>query len=156
MVTPPRKYGKRKRFRTLRVTGRVVNLLAEEWYRQLMSWSYQLRGYVVLYDRHFVFDFSLMAEDAQELTFSKWFHSWCIAHFYPRPDLVICLDAPAEVLFARKGEWDEQYLETRRQALLCQGEHVPNFVQVDVTQPLDMVYIEVLNHILRYHECYQT
>src|SRR5260221_10302864 len=31
--------------------GRLVNFLAEEWYRQLLSWIYQAQGYIVLYDR---------------------------------------------------------------------------------------------------------
>ncbi len=39
--------------------GRLANFLAEEWYRQLLSWTYQALGYIVLCDRHFLFDFSL-------------------------------------------------------------------------------------------------
>src|SRR2546428_6679542 len=39
-------------------SARLVNRVADEWYRQLLAWSYQLRGHIVLYDRHFRFDFS--------------------------------------------------------------------------------------------------
>lgn len=143
---------KRQLIDKLRAVARLINRLAEAWYRQLVSWCYQLRGYIVLYDRHFMFDFALPTADSQDQPLDKRLHSWCLTHFYPRPDLAVYLDAPAEVLFARKGEWGIQYLETRRQALLRQGVQTRNFVQVDVTQPLDAVYTEVLNHIMRFHE----
>ncbi len=82
--------------------ARMVHRLAEEWYRQLLSWSYQMRGYIVLYDRHFLCDFP-RHDVVQNQPLSEWLHRWCLASFYPQPDLVLYLDAPAEVLFARKG-----------------------------------------------------
>src|SRR5512136_940637 len=36
--------------------GRFLNRLAEAWYRHTVSLVYQLRGYMVVYDRHFLFD----------------------------------------------------------------------------------------------------
>jgi thymidylate kinase len=140
-----------KRGGALRAAARLVNRLAEEWYRQLVSWYYQLQGYVVLYDRHFAFDFFLPGAQAQVQRLSIRLHNWCLSHLYPHPDLTIYLDAPAEVLFARKGEWDVSYLETRRQLFLHQGRQVSNFVRVDATQSLDLVYAEVLDHIMCYY-----
>ena len=142
---------KRKPMGKLWALARLVNRLADEWYRQLISWSYQLQGYLVLYDRHFLFDFAIDSIDNENQSLSKRVHRWCLTHFYPRPDLVIYLDAPAEVLFARKGEWTPQYLEHRRQAFIQQGKQTPNFVQIDVSQPLDIVHAEVLGHIMRFY-----
>jgi thymidylate kinase len=123
--------------------GRLANFLAEEWYRQLLSWSYQALGYIVLYDRHFLFDFSLDGVDSDVWAFEKRLHRWILTRVYPRPSLVIYLDSPAEVLFARKGEKTPEELENRRQAFLRQGTQVRNFVRVDCTQPLEKVCAEV-------------
>lgn len=130
--------------------GRLANCLAEEWYRQLLSWSYQARGYIVLYDRHFLFDFSLDGVESDVGTFERHLHRWILTQFYPRPSLVIYLDAPAEVLFARKGEKTLEELEARRQAFIRQGTQVRNFVRVDGTQPLRNVCGEVCKLIAKY------
>jgi thymidylate kinase len=141
----PRRPARRSR---VRAVARFANRFCEEWYRQFVSWYYQTRGYVVLYDRHFLFDF------APEIAPRPWsleqrLHAWCLAHLYPRPDLVIYLDAPGSVLFARKGELTVAELERRRQGFLRQGARFPNFVRVDATRPLLEVYKDVTAHVLR-------
>lgn len=128
-------------------TARLLNRIAEEWYRQLLAWWYQLRGYVVVYDRHFVFDFRGSDVEARNRTLDRRLHRWHLVHLYPRPDLVICLDAPGEVLFARKGEKSPEALEARRQAFLRQGERLEGFVRVDATRSPEEVYAEVLRHV---------
>jgi thymidylate kinase len=130
--------------------ARLVNFLGEEWYRQLLSWSYQARGYIVLYDRHFVFDFSLDGVDSDVPAFERRVHRWILTRLYPRPSLVVYLDAPAEVLFARKGEKTPEELENRRQAFLHQATQFRNFVRVDGTQPLNQVCAEVSRLIAEY------
>lgn len=129
---------------------RLINFLGEEWYRQLLSWSYQLLGYIVLYDRHFLFDFSLDGVDSDVLAFERRAHRWILTRLYPRPSLVVYLDAPAEVLFARKGEKSPEELESRRQAFLRQATRFRNFVLVDCTQPLNKVCAEVCRLIAEY------
>jgi len=123
--------------------GRLMNRLLEEWYRQLLSWSYQLRGYAVVYDRHFVYDFTLDGIDEEKQLADKRLHRWFLEHCYPRPYLTIYLDAPAVVLFARKGEKTVEELERRRQAFLRLGQRVKNFARIDATRPFDVVYAEV-------------
>jgi thymidylate kinase len=132
--------------------GRLANYLADEWYRQLWSWAYQCTGRIALYDRHYLFDFSLANVDVHEEGFDTRLHRWFLTHLYPRPGLVIFLDAPAEVLFARKGEKDVQDLETRRQAFAQLMKTNPNCVVVDATQPLDKVYEDVAAHIVHSYE----
>jgi thymidylate kinase len=127
---------------------RLLNFVAEEWYRQMLSWKYRKQGFLVVYDRHFQFDFEPVQDTKKPL--SDRIHRWLLAHCYPSPDLTIFLDAPAEVLFARKSEAPLEYLEARRQAFLLQGQRTRNFVRVDAAQPLDAVYRDVSNHILAY------
>jgi len=129
---------------------RLANRLAEEWYRQWVAWRYRRSGYVVVFDRHFRFDFEYQpTQDGRRRCLSDRIHRWCLAKFYPRPDLVIFLDAPSEVLWARKKEGDRDWLESRRRCFLEQGRETPNFIRVDATQPLETVYRQVHEHILR-------
>ncbi len=128
----------------VRSVARLVNRVCEEWFRQLCSWFYQIRGYQVLYDRHFVFDF---AGDDRRSGGDRKVHNWLLRRLYPWPDLVILLDAPAEVLIARKGEATVEFLEKRRRHFLEQGAQHSNFVRVDATQPLERVFEEVSRQI---------
>jgi thymidylate kinase len=123
--------------------GRLINRLLEEWYRQLLSWGYQIRGYAVIYDRHFLYDFTLDGIDGKKQPADKRLHRWFLENCYPRPHLTIYLDAPAEVLFTRKGEKTLKELERRRLAFLRLGESAKNFVRIDATRPFDVVYAEV-------------
>ncbi len=132
--------------------GRLANHLADEWYRQLWSWGYQCSGYIALYDRHYLFDFSLDEADLDEQEFDSRLHRWFLTHLYPCPDLVIYLDAPAEVLFARKGEKDIGELEKRRQSFLQLMSQSPNCVVVDGSRPLSKVYEDVASHISHFYK----
>lgn len=135
--------------RALWATARLVHRVMEEWFRQGLSWLYQLRGYIVLYDRHFLFDYSPEMVARRGESFDRRLHVWLLAHLYPRPDLVIYLDAPAEVLYARKGESTPDELERRRRAFLRTGTRLPNFVCVNCAQPLEEVCSEVETAIMR-------
>jgi thymidylate kinase len=128
---------------------RLLNHLAEEWYRQLLSWKIRKQGFLVLYDRYFQFDFE-PERSSQPRPLSDRLHRWLLAHCYPSPDLTIYLDAPGDVLFARKREASVEWLEARRQAFLRQGHQRPNFIRVDATQPLDVVFRDVSQHIMDY------
>ncbi len=128
---------------------RLINRIAEEWYRQLLSWRYRKQGFIVLFDRHFLFDFDKASIQIPGLPVAEKIHRWCLHLFYPEPDLVIFLDAPPEVLFARKGEANIAYLAERRRAYLAQGEITRNFKCVDVTQPVEKVFADVCGHIYK-------
>jgi thymidylate kinase len=129
---------------------RLANRLAEEWYRQALSLVHRRRGHIVLYDRYFRFDYE---PDAPAKDWADKAHRWLLNRFYPSPDLVIFLDAPPEVLYARKGDASIAWLAGRRNAFLKQGSRTPNFVRIDATQPLETVYQQVCHHIRqRYRE----
>lgn len=122
-------------WRALALTNRV----AEEWYRQLLAWSYVRRGYVVIFDRHFFSDYHAEDIAAPNRTLSRLIHGSLLIRVYPKPNLVVFLDAPAEVLFARKGEGTLQSLERRRRDYLSLAASTPHFVSVDASDPLDEV-----------------
>ncbi|TFG95958.1 MAG: hypothetical protein E4H11_04180 [Myxococcales bacterium] len=127
----------------LRAGARLLYRLSEEWYRQALCWRYELRGEIVLCDRHFLYDFYEPAERLDAKGLADRLHLWILRNVYPRPDLVLFLDAPAEVLMARKGEATIEFLEGRRNAVLEIGAGDPRFVRIDATQPLDAVGAEV-------------
>jgi thymidylate kinase len=123
--------------------------MAEEWFRQGLVWYYQRRGHIVLFDRHFFSDYYAhdIAGNGARRPLARRIHGFVLDRFYPRPDLVICLDAPAEVLFARKGEGTLALLERRRQEYLHLRDVVKHFATVDATQSEDEVAREVADLI---------
>jgi thymidylate kinase len=133
-------------------SARLLNRLAEDCYRQIISWSYQLRGYIVLYDRHFVFDAAQSNLNGRKRKdrLSNRVHRWLLKVVYPKPDLVIFLDAPPAVLFNRKVEVTLDYLAMRRKAFLHQGTTTANFFCIDAAQPVENVYADVHQCILRF------
>lgn len=134
------------------VTARFLNRLAEAWWRQLLTSYYLLRGYVVIYDRHLLFESApLNNSKIKRKNLLDHIEHRIMKYFYPKPNLVIFLDAPPEVLYNRKGEASPHYLEKRRETTLEQGKYVPNFVQVDANQPLDQVLADVTRYIIEFH-----
>jgi thymidylate kinase len=138
-------------------SARLLYRLSEEWYRQLAAWFYRLRGYIVLCDRHFLFEFAPIADSPQRNNrLSERVHNWLLGHFYARPDLVIFLDAPAEVLYQRKREASIEYLNSKRMTYLQQGEKLANFIRVDAAQSAEKVYAEVSEHIMEFYMARQS
>ncbi|HEX6248364.1 MAG TPA: hypothetical protein VFZ64_10875 [Nocardioidaceae bacterium] len=132
--------------RRARAGARLAVWLLEEWLRQAVATGYSRRGFVVVFDRHFFADY-YHSDVARGSDGGRSFHGWVLEHLYPKPDLVVCLDAPAEVLFARKPEATPGWLDQRRRQYLALEGVVPAFVAVDATRPLDEVYSDVLDSI---------
>lgn len=141
------------RGRVVKALG-MINRVAEEWYRQFVVWGYRIRGYSVICDRHFLYEHfpNVSTQDPEEQLLSVRIHAFLLRHFYPHPDLTLFLDAPAEVLHARKPEWTLDHLEHQRTGITEQGRSGRNFVRIDATQPADAVMAEVSHHITEYCE----
>ena len=141
--------------RTLKDSARLTTWMTEEWLRQLLAVLYTRRGYIVVFDRHFFVDYHgsdpLVRRAAPTSRLAR-LHSWTLEHVYPRPDLVLCLDAPAEVLWARKQEDSLEWLEARRQQYLRLADDVPAFALVRADRPVDEVYADVVQAIRDYHQ----
>jgi thymidylate kinase len=132
----------------------LLNTLAEEWYRQIIALIYDLSGYVVLCDRHFLFEHLPHSESfrRQNESLSMRIHMWVLRYFYPQPDLVILLDAPPALLMSRKNEWSLDHLSRQREGILEQGERSRHFERVDATRALEAVVADVKARIVKFHE----
>jgi thymidylate kinase len=137
---------------------RTLNLMAEEWFRQAIAWSYLRRGYVVLFDRHFFSDYYAhdVASKGAGRPLVRRLHGLMLERFYPRPDLFLFLDAPPEVLLARKGEGTLELLERRREEYVALQNEVDHFVAVDATQTPEEVAQEVSEVIYSFYETYYS
>jgi thymidylate kinase len=150
----PRPKGPLKRVAAELKSGfRLANLMAEEWFRQILVWYYQRRGYIVLFDRHFFFDYYAhdIVNNGTGRPLTRRIHGYVLDRFYPRPDLVICLDAPPEELFERKREGTLEMLERRLQEYLLLQDVVDHFTMVDATQPEQEVARQVAGVIWDFH-----
>lgn len=110
--------------------------LARQWGRYLRARWYRGRGQVVIFDRY-GYDLNLPGT-RREHGLRRW-RNWALAHACPAPDLVLLLDAPGEVLYARKGEHDPEHLERQRQGYLALQARLPQLVVLDATQDADTV-----------------
>lgn len=142
----------------IKATISLLNRLSEEWYRQLVSFIFRMRGYIVLFDRHFIFEYAVQAEELKKtnMELSERIHLWLLYHFYPKPDLVIFLDAPAELLIKRKNEWPIERLKAHQEAVCKLGESMPNFIRIDATQTVGKVYADVCESILHHKKTKDT
>lgn len=146
--SPARPRGVRRPLKAAKSALRLANLTAEEWYRQLLAWRSVHGGTVVLFDRHFFSDYyAYDVEPRHGRALGRRVHGFLLSRLYPKPDLVVYLDAPAEVLLARKGEGTLESLERRREEYLSLAEVTKSFAAVDASRPLDEVVREVADII---------
>ena len=69
------------------------------WARVLRAAVYVARGHLVVFDRY---TYDALLPVTGSLRWLKRPYFWVLAHLAPRPDLVLVLDLPGEVAFARK------------------------------------------------------
>jgi predicted ATP-grasp superfamily ATP-dependent carboligase/thymidylate kinase len=140
----PSKSRTKRSLRSARSFLRLANRLAEEWQRALVASVQRRRGSIVIFDRHFFADYYAydVATPARRST-SRRLHGFVLARLYPRPDLVLYLDAPAETLLRRKGEGTLDSLARRRREYRELGHVMSNFAVVDADRPLPDVVGEV-------------
>ena len=137
--------------RELKSLLRTGHWLTEEWCRQLSAWVYELRGYIVIFDRHFYADYFFydVAPKARSRLWGSRIHGFMLERLYPKPDLFILLSAPPEILFARKKEDSVEFLRERQAQYLRLKDRVGRFEIVDATRPQDAVIEEVETLIRR-------
>ena len=134
---------------------RLTSWLAEESYRLMVARRQTRRGRIVVFDRHFFADFyaeEAGAPAASSRPMARRIRMFVMKHVYPRPDLTVYLDAPAEVVYARKPEGTIERLRQRREAYLALLPALPEHVVVDATQPADEVVNQVAGAIRSFHQ----
>ncbi len=130
---------------SLAKAGLVGNLFTQ-WGRYSTARYHQARRRLVVFDRY-TYDALLSARQPQSRV-QQW-RRWLLAHTCPAPDLVILLDAPGEILYARKGEHSATLLEQQRQQYLSLRPQLQQMVVVDATQEPEQVRRDVISLIWR-------
>jgi thymidylate kinase len=140
----PDLHGRKRLVKEVYAGIRLLGWLAEEWYRALVARIYGWQGNLVVFDRHFLFDYYASHVERQpgQLLAAR-LHGMLLRRFYPRPDMVVVLDAPAEILHARKREQSVETLERRRQEYLALSAVARDFNVVDATRPQEDVAREI-------------
>lgn len=132
----------------------MASWMTEEWYRQAVSWYYTRRGYLVLFDRHFYIDHQAdrIINPDRKVSRTQKFHDTVLEKHYPRPQMVIYLDAPSDILFARKGESTPEELERKREVYTQMAEYMPHFEIVDATLSSEEVAKQSTEKIMLYYK----
>ncbi len=116
---------------------RVTHQLAEGSYQRAVIGWHRWRGRVVIVDRWYGADHHAHElAPGRRLTLGRRVRAAFLRRAFPAPDLVLVLDAPAEVLHARKGEGSLAELAQRRQEYLDYLATVDRGEKVDAARPL--------------------
>jgi thymidylate kinase len=137
---------------SMRRLVRIANWLAEEGYRALLARRIQRRPAVVVFDRHFFCDYyaSAVAPGGRRRALDARIHGYVLSRWYPRPDLTLFLDAPPEVLMARKGGETLERLARRRLEYLDLQRVMPAFQVVDADRPVGEVVDDVVGRVVAF------
>jgi thymidylate kinase len=127
-----------------RACGRVLFRPVAAVRRYLAARVHQELGRLVVFDRY-TYDAHLPPRPP--LVRAKKLYFSLLAHSCPGPDLVFLLDAPGELLAARKREHTPQELEWQRRHFLRLSERFPGLQVVDAARPPEDVKAEVLDRI---------
>jgi thymidylate kinase len=121
----------------LRAAVTYTHRLADLGYRFAAGWRAARAGGAVVFDRY-VYDARIDTLLARQPLSARMYARLVMALF-PDPDLLLILDAPSELLYARKGEHSVAWLDGLRAAYGRLADEVPNSVLIDATQPADQV-----------------
>jgi thymidylate kinase len=144
----------RRALASVRSGLRLASWLMEESCRLWVARRHTRRGRVVIFDRHFFVDFFAadIRADGSPRPLARRIHGFMLQHVFPKPDLAICLDAPAEVLYARKPEGTLERVQRKREESLAALNALPRCLVVDATRPPDEVVSEIATIIRSLYE----
>ncbi|MGE0158870.1 MAG: dTMP kinase [Gemmatimonadales bacterium] len=120
--------------RHVKSLGVVLLRASEELYRLRLASRLASRGHLVILDRHPYLDYHQrrVRTDGGWMRWGDRLHALLLRHVYPKPAQLVLLDAPAEVLYARKPEGTLEALRARRQEYLDLVDRLPKEVRVSV------------------------
>jgi thymidylate kinase len=116
------------------------------WLRLAHAAVYRRRGALVLLDRY-PYDYLVDDPELRGTSPLSRMHRALLARACPRPDLLVFLDAPADVLVTRRPVHGLDTVDARRHAYLELAERLPSAVIVDAVASADEVAEAVLEHI---------
>jgi thymidylate kinase len=124
----------------LSLAGRLLRV----WRQYIAGQYHRWRGRLVIFDRY-TYD-ALLPSGGKRTALAR-LYAWTLGHACPSPDLILLLDAPGEVMYARKHESSPEQLEAQRQGFLTLQGRVPQLQVIDATCPQDAVRAEVVDRI---------
>jgi hypothetical protein len=130
----------------------MTNWIAEETFRAVLARRIQRRPAVVVFDRHFFCDYyaGAIAPTSAPRSLDTRIHGFVLRRWYPRPELTLFLDAPPEVLVARKAGDTIERVARRRRDYLALESVMPAFDVVDADRPIDDVVEDVVARIVAF------
>jgi thymidylate kinase len=123
--------------------GGLLIRLCRLWWRSTRARYHRSRGHIVVFDRY-VFDATLRPGPRGLRARLSY---WLLERSCPPPDVVLLLDAPGAVMFARKKEHSEQVLEERRQHYLAMASRLKQAHVIDATMSREEVATAAAAHI---------
>ena len=132
----------------------LVNNIFEEWYRHFIAWVFEKRGYIVIFDRHFIYDFHGVNGNGQSSLYraKRQIHDFILKKTISDPELVICLDAPSEIIFSRKNEFTIKEIDIKRRNYLSLAGMLDNFTIIDANKSLESVVSDASNRIIQFQQ----
>lgn len=112
--------------------------LLRMWRGWLIGRMHVARGRIVVFDRHPIEARSSLGTGRRAPLGRR-----LLARSIPSPDVIVVLDAPAAVLYARKPEHPVERLEAQRAAYLGLAGRLPGATVVNADRPADAVLHEV-------------
>lgn len=129
--------------RSGRAAARTAHQIAEGTYQRAVIAWHRRRGRVVVVDRWYGADHHAHElAPGRPLTLSRRVRAAFIRRAFGAPDLVLLLDAPVEVLHARKGEGTLEELAQRRAEYVDYLASAPLGRRIDASRPLEDVLAE--------------
>ena len=124
--------------------GRMAGHLGRQWGGYLRAVYHRSRGRLVVYDR---FGYDALLRQPRNPWLGARVRRWLLSHAVPAPDLVLLLDAPPELLRARKPEHDLATLDSQRRSYLDLASRLGNIRTVRADQGSDTVRRDVTERI---------
>jgi len=126
--------------------GRLAGHVGRQWSGYLRAVFHRSRGRLVVYDR---FGYDALLRLPRNRWIGARIRRWLLSHAIPSPDLVLLLDAPAELLHARKQDHDLATLESQRRAYLDLAARMGNVSVVPADRSADSVRRDVTQLVWR-------
>lgn len=138
----------------LRRLARALNWIAEEIYRTALVRRIRRRGAIAILDRDFYCDYywSAVAPVAERRPLDVRLHGAFLRRWYPVPDLVLLLDAPPDVLHARRPEHSLEQAGQRRAGYLALANVLPSMQVVSADRPVADIVQDITTRIIHFVE----
>ena len=122
----------------------LLGRLSFLWGHYLTGQYHRARGRLVVFDRY---SYDALLRLGDPMSRRDRLFLWVLGHACPGPDMVLMLDAPGEITYARKGEHNVRHLEEDRHRFMALRGHLPRLEIVDANRSAEAVQKDVVARI---------